>query len=49
MNCNKMFVINIYDSHCDVLDAICIEIEDGTKHIVISPLAEAVTFVDPSY
>lgn len=44
MNCNKMFLICLYDCHCDILGAIRIKNEDGTKHFVVSPLAESVNF-----
>ena len=43
MNSNKMFLISMFDGHCDVLGAIRMK-KDGKDHIVASPLAESVNF-----
>ena len=43
MNSNKMFLISMFDGHCDVSGAIRMK-KDGKDHIVVSPLAESVNF-----
>ena len=43
MNSNKMFLISMFDGHCDVLGAIRMK-KNGKDHVVVSPLAESVNF-----
>lgn len=37
-----MFLISLYDCHCDVLGAI--RMKDGQDHVVVCPLSESVNF-----